>query len=363
MSISQILSAFTPFWPSRSPLPSPPSLPAGDLEWIRSLPKAEIHVHFEGSITNDTILHLAEKYGVPEIPNRKKARALFRFTNAHQFFQNFLFVSYLLREPEDFYQAARQIGNRYKEEHIRYAEITLAPHKYIRLGIAYKEIMESIDAGLQEASPETEFRYIIDIVRDLGPELGMDMIRHVEACPFYKVIGIGLGGSEAFPPADSKPVFAYAASIGLKKTAHAGEGKGAGSVWETLQQLNVDRIDHGIRSIEDDRLMDFLQSKQIPLNLCLSSNVALRVVRSIRHHPIRAFYEKGIPVNLSTDDPTFFQTTLTDEYARLLADCHFTRNELVQIAANAFQASFLCKTEKNTWINHLSKGNENTRHE
>jgi len=158
------------------------SIPAAPISdeakgYIRRLPKAEIHLHFEGTIGAEALLRMGRKYGVDEIKTRSDAEWLLYFAHPQMFFQNFLFVSSLLRDAEDFYEAALELGRRFAEENIRYAEITIAPHKFMRAGVPYPQILEAIDAGLRESpqSARRDYRYIIDIVRDLGPEIGMEM--------------------------------------------------------------------------------------------------------------------------------------------------------------------------------------------
>ncbi|RJP19057.1 MAG: adenosine deaminase [Candidatus Omnitrophota bacterium] len=316
---------------------------------IQRLPKAEIHFHFEGAIPAHTIFQLGQKYRIPEIRAIADAEQCLIFADAHEFFRQFLFVSSLLRCPSDFYLAARDIGVYLTGENIRYVEITIAPHKFVRAGVPYADLLSAVDCGLRESEggERRDHRFVIDIVRDLGAEAGMEMMRMVERFPHPRVVGIGLGGSEAFPPKDSAKVFAYAAALGLRKTAHAGEGMGADSVWGALQTLGVDRIDHGVRAFEDEELVSYLSRNRIPLNLCPTSNVRLGVVPSISEHPFRMFYEAGIPVNVGTDDPSFFQTTLSEEFENLICLQNFSLHDIPELIENAIHASFLDENEKN----------------
>jgi adenosine deaminase len=340
------------------PVPPLPDIPPARRQWLSVMPKVEIHVHFEGGITENTILLLAQKYSIEDIHTPADARRCLTFCNAHQFFMNFLTLCGLFREPDDFYHAALEIGKRYKEEHILYAEITLAPHKFIRGGIAYPDMMQAILAGLQEASPSTSFKFIIDIVRDLGADLGMEMMKIVADHPVESVVAIGLGGSEAFPPQDSLAVYNYATSLGLQGTAHAGEGMGPRSVWNAIRYLKVKRIDHGVRAMEDSKLIHYLAENQIPLNMCLTSNVMLGVVPSIQAHPFKKLINHGVPINLSTDDPTFFNTTLTDEFIRAVGYHGLTNAQITQTVINAVNASFLSENDKQQIKARILQGHE-----
>ena len=330
-------------------------LSQGAQAFLQEMPKAEIHVHFEGSITAQSIWLLAQKHHFSAIRRFQDAENCLDFNSPQQFFQHFLLASSLLKTPEDFFLAAKEIGKRYKEENIHYAEITIAPHKFIRAGTPYIELMKAMDAGLMEASPDTDFRYIIDVVRDLGPVLGMEMMRIAEQNPFSKVVGIGLGGSEIYPAQDSKEIYALGATLGLHKTAHAGEGKGPESIWDALCSLGAERIDHGVRSTEDSKLLEYLSAYRIPLNLCLSSNILLGVIPSLETYPLPLFLEKGIPITLSTDDPSFFKTSLSDELGIAIHYYKLKYIEIFNIIQNAIRASFMTELEKKQILTKFKK--------
>lgn len=340
--------------------PRQTNLPVAARQWIERLPKAEIHLHFEGTAQAGLILRLARKYGYEPIQTRADAEWALYFSKPREFFEQFLRVSSLFREPEDFYWAARDLGGQFRSQNIRYAEITIAPRKFILSGVPYPELMDAICRGLDEtwAGEGNRYRFVIDIVRDLGPEAGMETMRIVEANPGFGVAGVGLGGGENFPPEASAQVFEYAASLGLRKTAHAGEGRGPASIWGAIEHLNPERIDHGTRAREDARLVDYLAERQIPLNLCPTSNVMLGVSPSIEEHPFREYLDRGIPVNLGTDDPAFFKTTLGEEYARVVELQGVPLQRLPEIAANALRASFLPDGEKTALLEAFRRETE-----
>ncbi|MDP8242691.1 MAG: adenosine deaminase [Candidatus Hinthialibacter antarcticus] len=329
--------------PKQTSIAKPPSINESDRAFIEAIPKVEIHLHFEGAIHAQTILKLAKKQNVEEIRTFADAQWALYFQNPHEFFQKFLFISGLLRSPDDFRLAAYDLGAYLDQQNIRYVELTFAPHKFMMAGMEYASIMNAIDEGLREApgSEKRSHRFVIDIVRDLGPEAGMRVIKTVEENPNPLVVGVGLGGGENYPPEQSKEVFEYAAGLGLRKTAHAGEGLGANSIWRTLESLKPERLDHGVRAHEDEKLVAYLAENKIPLNLCLTSNVMLGVVTNIENHPFKQYDQRGIPVNLSTDDPPFFRTTLNDEFANLVQYHGYKTNEFPRLIQNALQASFL----------------------
>ncbi len=321
-------------------------------EFIDKLPKAEIHLHFEGAINAEIILALARKYLDPQIKNYNDAKWLLYFANPHDFFKNFLYLSSLFREAQDFYDAALALGKQLNDQNIQYAELTIAPHKFMRSGIPYPDLMDAMSRGLVDApgAGQREHRFIIDIVRDLGPQLGMEMIREVEQHPRSDVVGIGLGGSESFPPEDSVEVFRYAESIGLRKTAHAGEGLGAQSIWGAIKSLGVERIDHGVRAGEDAELVKYLIEHRIPLNQCLTSNVMLGVVRELDQHPFRSYWDQGVVLTIGTDDPAFFKTNLSEELRNLAIHQAFKPEEMPALMENAINASFMDQGGKSKWI-------------
>lgn len=324
------------------------ALPNHTREFLRRIPKAEIHVHLEGSIDANTIWELAQKYDDPTIRSKSDAQWALYFKNPHDFFMQFLRVSSLIREAGDFALLARQVARRFAEENIQYAEITLAPHKFVRNGIPYPDIIAAIDQGLRDEMKEKPFEYslIIDIVRDLGPEAGMETMRWVKSHSHPNIAAIGLGGGENYLPEASKEVYQFAETLGLQKTAHAGEGKGPESIWGAINHLGVKRIDHGLRAIEDPKLVDYLKENQIHLNMCPSSNVMLGVSASHTQHPLRYYHEQGIPVNISTDDPSFFNTTLTQEFEKVVEFHQFPQDEIPTLITNAIDASFLPSEKK-----------------
>lgn len=326
------------------------ALPDHIRSYLRLIPKAEIHLHLEGSIDANTIWELAQKYDDPQLRSFSDAQWALYFSSPHEFFMQFLRVSSLIREASDFTLLARQVAHRFDAENIHYAEITLAPHKFVRNGIPYPDIINAIDQGLRDEMKNTPFEYrlIIDIVRDLGPEAGMETMHMVQEHPHPNVAAIGLGGGENYLPEASKEVFQFAETLRLSKTAHAGEGKGPESIWGALNHLGVKRIDHGLRAIEDPKLVTYLKENKIHLNMCPSSNVMLGVAASHEQHPLRYYHEHGIPVNISTDDPSFFNTSLTHEYEKVVDLHSFPLHEVPRLITNALDASFLPAEKKQT---------------
>jgi len=241
------------------------------------------------------------------------AERLFEFHDFPGFLASYLLSSYFVRTPEDFRGLVQAVADELAAQGLRYAEVIVSIPEYRMHGIALEPICEA----LSEASNRSDIRlrWIVDLVRNFGHEAGLGLLKELLTRPPDGWVGITIGGSEAdFPPAPFAECFALARANGLKLSAHAGEAAGPGSVWDAVRVLRVDRIGHGVRAVEDPRLLDYLAENQIPLEICPTSNIKTGVFQSLAEHSLPRLVEAGIPVTLNTDDPTFFQTTLAGEY-------------------------------------------------
>jgi adenosine deaminase len=183
---------------------------------------------------------------------------------------------------------------------------------------------------------------VADLVRDYGPESEMVTLAQLNEVRDLGVIGIGIGGSEhAFPPAPFEQLYEVARAMGFHTNAHAGEAAGAGSIWDAIRRLRVERIGHGTRAWEDPRLVAYLAERRIPLEMCPMSNVRTQTVRGLAEHPIRRYFEAGLVVPVNSDDPKMFQTSLADEYRLLEQECGWTKPEICELILFAIEASWL----------------------
>lgn len=294
-------------------------------------PKAELHLHLEGSVDTATLRELA-----PELSGAEAA-GLYAFEGFGGFLETFAAVMGHLRTPADYALITRRLLERLESENVRYAEIIVSAGVLLWRGQEFAPIFEAV--AEEAASSPVEVRWIFDAVRHFGVAHGMRVAELAAERLDRGVVAYGIGGDEERGPAAWFPeVFRFARSAGLRLTAHAGETDGPKSVWAALE-LGAERIGHGIRSIDDPALVDYLRDRDIPLEISITSNLATGVVPSLADHPVRRLYEAGVPLTLNTDDPGIFGTTLSREF-ELAARLGFGEPDLRAIAANAFRYAF-----------------------
>jgi adenosine deaminase/aminodeoxyfutalosine deaminase len=299
---------------------------------LHSLPKAELHLHLEGSIAPETLMELA-----PD-SDRAVIEARYRFRDFAGFIETFKWVTGFLRSPEDYGLITQRLLERLALQDVRYAEITLSAGVVIWRKQDFAAVYEAVRRAA--AGSEITVFWILDAIRHFGPEHGMKVARLAAERSQDGVAAFGIGGDEARGPADwFGEVFAFARSQGLRLTAHAGETCGPESVWKALE-IGAERIGHGISSVRDPGLLRYLRDRGIPLEICISSNVATGAVASLAEHPIRRIYDAGVPIVINSDDPAIFGCTLTGEYELAREQFGFTDEELSKLARNSFQYAF-----------------------
>jgi adenosine deaminase/aminodeoxyfutalosine deaminase len=306
-------------------------------DFAAQLPKAELHLHLEGSVDAETLHELDPATPLEEL------RALYRYPDFNAFLKTFGAVVTRLARPEDYALVTRRLLERLAAQNVRYAEIIIAAGVVLWKKQEFGPVFDAIhDAA--HGSP-VEVRWILDAVRQFGVEPAWDVARLAAARQDRGVVAIGIGGSEERGPAEwFKDVFAFAKSAGLHLTAHAGESGGPESVWEALV-LGAERIGHGIAAVRDPELLRHLRDRDIPLEISITSNLVTGVVARLEDHPIRALYDAGVPIVLNTDDPAMFGCTLTDEYRLAARAFGFSERELRGIAENGFRYGFGWQTE------------------
>jgi adenosine deaminase/aminodeoxyfutalosine deaminase len=268
--------------------------------------KAELHVHLEGSIEPETLLAIDPSLAREEVDAHYAGRTF------EEFIQGYIWVNRKIETPEHYALATRHLLERLAAQNVAYAEITLSAGMILWKGQDLAAIYEAIWRESQRSSVKTS--WIPDAVRNLGPEPAMPVAKFAVERRGDGVIAFGLGGDEAKGPAKLfRDVFAYARDGGLHLVCHAGETTGPESVWAALA-IGAERIGHGIAASRDPALMTKLRESNVPLEVCMSSNVATGVVPSLAAHPVRQLYDAGVPIVLNTDDPAFFHTTLLHEY-------------------------------------------------
>jgi adenosine deaminase/aminodeoxyfutalosine deaminase len=295
-------------------------------------PFAELHLHLEGSIDADLLCRLD-----PTL-SRAQADAFYAFDNFPAFLQSFKSIVLRLREPDHYRLAARALFNGLHAQGIVYAEIIHSAGVNLWRGYNAHAIVEALIEEGRRAP--LEVRWILDAVRQFGADHVYSTAQLAAHFAGDDVVAFGIGGDETGAPAqDLKPAYDLARRSDLRLTAHAGETSSAENVWDTLT-LGVDRIGHGIRSIEDPKLIAHLAEHEIPLEISLTSNVKTGAVESLSAHPAKRLYDAGVPIVLNTDDPALFQTTLAGEYVVADKVLGFTPADLERLRQNAFRYAF-----------------------
>lgn len=313
--------------------------------FIRRMPKVELHLHLEGAVAPRTLLELAERNGV-ELPARDVAgvEQLLHYRDFGEFLTVFMAMARAIVHGEDFAQVAYELGLELAAQQVRYAEVMLSPMQHINRGMNLRETIEGTAAGFARAERETGImvRLALDHGRQYGPELAWYVLEVARETMPLGVVGWSIGGNEVdYPPEPFAELYTAARSYGLGLMAHAGEVVGPASVWGAIDALGCARIGHGIRSIDDPELVRELGRRGVVLDVCPSSNLRTGAASSWATHPLRALRDAGVAVTINSDDPTFFQTTLTEEYRRAVAYLGLSIDELCATVLTAARSAFL----------------------
>ncbi|NDJ86352.1 MAG: adenosine deaminase [Chloroflexi bacterium] len=320
-----------------------------DIEgYLKAMPKAEIHVHLEGSMRPEILLQLATKNDV-DLPGKtvETIQQWYVFRDFSHFVEIYITICRTLQKPEDFTLIAYDLGKTLAEQNVRYAEVTTTPGLHIYgNGLDFRTWLESINAGRQQAKDEfgIEMRWIMDLARNLDSERAEELVALI-ASDYARdngVVALGLGGAEVgFPPEMFEAAFAQARERGLPGNPHAGETVGPVSIWGALRSLKATRIGHGVRAIEDPELVTYLVEHQIPLEVCPTSNLCLGVFPSYEAHSLKQLVEAGVVVTINSDDPPMFNTTINDEYLHVFKDCGLTLPQIEKATLEAVRVSYL----------------------
>lgn len=322
--------------------------------WYDLVPKVELHLHLEGAIPLPAMWELIQKYGGdPSTPDFAALERRFEYRDFAHFIDTWIWHCGFIREYDDFTLIAESVARNLTAQNIRYAEVFYSPADFRRAGLTVQGITEAIRRGLDRA-PQVEVELVADLVRDAGPEQAALTLAQVNEVMPLGVVGITIGGSEqTYPPEPFEGVYQEARRLGLHTSAHAGEAAGAESIWGAINCLRVDRIGHGTRAAEDPSLVAYLARRCLPLEVCPLSNVRTGVVPSLSAHPIRAYFEQGLVVTVSTDDPGMFGNSLAEEYRLLVEELGFTRREICALILNAARSSWLPEARKQELVRSL----------
>lgn len=338
-----------------SPKGAPPVEPGGQAS---PLPKAELHVHIEGTLEAEMVFDLAARNRTP-LPFRDvdDLRARYSFTDLGSFLELYYSCMAVLRSEEDFADLADAYLERAASEGVRHAEIFFDPQAHMARGVPLGVVVDGLNVALRAGLRRhgVSCGLIACFLRDQGPEAAMDtlgqLLAHRDA-----IIGVGLDSAEVgYPPALFADVFARARSEELHCVAHAGEEGPPAYVWEALDVLRVERIDHGVRSLEDPDLVARLADEQVPLTVCPLSNLRLKVVERIEEHPVAAMLEADLAVTVNSDDPAYFGGYVEKNFSLVSHGLGLDGNTLRKLARNSFEAAFIDKTQRNAYIDELGR--------
>jgi adenosine deaminase len=311
---------------------------------IKGIPKAELHLHIEGSLEPELMFELAERNGV-ELPysSVEEVRQAYQFSDLQSFLDIYYAGAGVLQQTEDFYDLTWAYLERMHSEHVRHVEIFFDPQTHTDRGISINTVITGIYNALDDAREQfgiTSF-LILCFLRHLSEESALATLE--AALPFRDWIeGIGLDSSEVgFPPENFERAFARAAENGLRKVAHAGEEGPPEYIWQALDLLGVSRIDHGVRCTEDQKLVQRLVQKQMPLTVCPLSNIKLRVFDKMADHNLKKMLDQGIRVTINSDDPAYFGGYMIDNFLATQKGLNLSEQDIVEIAKNGFRSSFL----------------------
>jgi len=334
---------------------------SGIKDFIRRLPKAELHLHLEGTIAPATLVELSARHDAQRL-TLAQAKALYRFSDFTEFIESFKAVTRRLRDPEDYELAAWRMMQHLVEQGIVHAEV------YISVGVIYmwrnfdprcfEPIFSALERARERAARELglSLYWIFDAVRHFTVEEADRVFRKaVEMRAHYpSIVAIGLGGDERRTGSEPfRHLFVRAQSAGLRLTNHAGETTGPEAIWEALA-IGSERIGHALSAIQDENLLQDLKARSAPLELNPTSNVRTGVCASFAAHPLRQYFDRGLLVTLNSDDPAFFGSDLVNEFLLAHTQQGFTRDELRQLASNSILASFLPETEKASWLAQIN---------
>jgi aminodeoxyfutalosine deaminase len=334
--------------------------------YILSLPKAELHLHLEGTVDPATLAELSRRHPTPlsttnnrytniadsgRVFTEEEARELYQYKDFTGFLLAFKAVTERLRTADDYELVTYRMMQKLHAQNVLHAEVYVSVGVIHWRGGEFAPLFEGLEAGRNRGERDfgVSLYWIFDAVRHFGAEAAELVLDEtlVLRKTSDSIVGIGLGGDERrAAPELFRDVYARAASEGLHRTVHAGETMGPESIWSAIRELKADRIGHGLRAVEDPALVAYLAEKHIPVEACISSNVLTGCCASVDQHPLRKLYDAGVVVSLNTDDPDMFRTSLVREYQIVQDKLGFSRSELYDFAKNSFRASFLPEVKK-----------------
>ena len=324
--------------------------------FINGLPKAELHMHLEGSLEPELMFEIAKRNGI-KIPfnSPEEVRAAYKFNNLQEFLDIYYQGACVLIHEQDFYDLTFDYLKKMKADNCKHVEVFFDPQTHTDRGIAFETVLNGISRALDDGKKQFGISsfLIMCFLRHLSEEEAFKTL-HM-AIPYKsKIIGVGLDSSEVgHPPSKFKNVFKAAKELGLKVVAHAGEEGPPEYIYEALDLLEIDRIDHGNRCLEDTALVERIVNDGLTLTVCPLSNLSLCVVKDLKQHPLRTMLAKGLRATINSDDPAYFGGYLNKNYNETQKALNLTREEIITLAKNSFEGSFLSDAEKRKQISAI----------
>ncbi|MGC2745128.1 MAG: adenosine deaminase [Candidatus Angelobacter sp.] len=325
--------------------------------FIQSLPKAELHLHLEGSVDPATLAELSRRYNTPlptennrydvagsgDVLTEEDVRRLYSYKDFNGFLMAFKSVTERLRSPEDYELVTYRLMQKLRQQNVVHAEVYVSVGVIRWRGQPVEPIFEGMERGRERGQRDfgVSLLWIFDAVRHFGPQAASEVFDLAARLRERNVVGIGIGGDEARGPAEGfRDLYKKAADNGLRLTAHAGETTGPESVWGALN-IGAERIGHGLSAAKDPELLEVMAQKQVPVEMCITSNLRTGACKELQEHPVRKFFDEGLMITLSTDDPAMFQTSLNKEFEIAQQEFSFSEEHLRELARNSIEASFL----------------------
>ena len=323
------------------------------IDLIQKLPKAELHLHIEGSLEPELMFRLAKKNNV-EIPydSVEDVRAAYNFNNLQSFLDIYYAGANVLLTQDDFYDLTWEYILKCVEDNVIHTEIFFDPQTHTERGVAF----EAVITGIKEALADAKEKYgitsciIMCFLRHLSQEAAFETLEQAMA---FKddIIGVGLDSSElGNPPSKFKEVFQKAKEAGFKLVAHAGEEADFSYIYEALDLLNINRIDHGVQSIKSPELMQRLKDEQMPLTVCPNSNIELRVFDNYKEHNIKALLDYGLNISVNSDDPAYFKGYVNQNFVNLYENLPITEEDIITLVKNSFRSAFISDKLKEDYL-------------
>jgi adenosine deaminase len=324
--------------------------------FIQGLPKAELHLHIEGTLEPEMLFELAQRNDI-ELPysSVSEVQAAYDFEDLQSFLDIYYQGSEVLQKEEDFYELTWAYLQKAAGQNVRHAEIFFDPQAHTSRGIAFETVYQGIYSALK-AGEETlgiSSQLILSFLRDRPAQSAMNTLE--DALPYKEsIVAVGLDSAEkGNPPSKFQAVFDRARAEGFLTVAHAGEEGPPDYIWEAIKLLGVSRIDHGVRSIEDSELIDYLADKRIPLTVCPLSNIELNVFDSMADHTLKQLIDKGLCATVNSDDPAYFGGYVAENYEAAQSGLGLSNQTLYQLAKNSFEAAFLSPERRQSLIAEL----------